>query len=41
MEKCLPHFVKYLEDKIKNRKEYTLDKIKEQYKRIKKKKLLI
>ena len=35
MKKCLPLFVKYLEDKIKNRKEYTLDKIKEQYKRIK------
>ena len=35
VKKCLPLFVKYLEDKIKNRKEYTLDKIKEQYKRIK------
>lgn len=35
MKKCLPLFVKYLEDKIKNRKEYTLDKIKEQYKRLK------
>ena len=35
IKKCLPQFVKYLENKIKNRKKDTLEKIKEQYKRIK------
>ena len=35
IKKCLPNFVKYLENKIKNRKKDTLEKINEHYKRIK------
>ena len=35
IKKCLPSFINYLENKIKNKKKDTLEKIKEQYKRIK------
>ena len=35
IKKCLPNFVKYLENKIKRKKLDTFEKIKEQYKRIK------